>query len=70
MTISQPVPPVPSTPDTPAWALYIYDERAYFTYGGRLVAQATVATPGQEARIEGVYARLVTHTTQQGVTHD
>jgi len=71
MTIPQPVPPAPATPYAPSWCLYIYGTHAFFTYGGRLVAEATVATPAQDARIEGVFHRLVTHTTQQGVpTHD
>ncbi len=30
--------PAPATPYTPAWALYVYDERAFFTFGGRLIA--------------------------------
>jgi len=58
-------PPAPATPDTPAWALYIYGTHAFFTYGGRLVAEATVATPAQDARIESVFHRLTQHTTQR-----
>ncbi len=72
MTAMQQTPlPAPVTPCTPAWALYVYDERAFFTFEGRLIAQASVETPTQDARIAGVFHRLVTHTTQQGVpTHD
>ena len=61
--------PALATPYAPAWALYVYDERAFFTFGGRLIAQVTVATPTQEARIEGVFHRLVTHTTKQRSAH-
>jgi len=62
MTTPQISPPASVTPYTPAWALYIYAERAFFTYDGRLIAQSSVATPAQDARIEGVFQRLVTHT--------
>ena len=59
MTAMQPTPPpAPATPVTPVWALYVYAERAFFTYDGYLIASASVATPAQNARIEGVYARL------------
>jgi len=70
MTAMQQTPPsAPATPVTPAWALYIYGTRAFFTYGGRLIAEATVATPSQESRCEGIFHRLVTHTTQQRSAH-
>ncbi len=69
MTVT-PQTPLPALA-TPAWALYIYGTHAFFTYGGRLVAEATMATPSQETRINAIFQRLVTHTTQQGVpTHD
>jgi len=38
--------------------LYIYEGRAFLTFGGRLVATAAVETPAQESRIEGVFNRL------------
>ncbi len=62
MTISQPVPPAPATPYTPSWCLYIYGTHAFFTYDGRLIAQATVATPAEEARITRTFDRLTTRT--------
>jgi len=66
MTVTPQTPlPAPATPDTPAWALYVYDERAFFTFEGRLIAQASVATPAQDARIEAVFHRLAHHTTQR-----
>lgn len=65
MTISQPVPPAPSTPAAPSWGLYIYGTHAFFTYDGRLIAEATVATPAQDARIASVFHRLTQHTTQR-----
>ncbi len=58
MTTQHIVHPSPATPYAPSWSLYIYGTRAFFTYNGRLVAQATVATPGQEARIEAMFQRL------------
>ncbi len=63
-------PPAPMTPVTPAWSLYVYGTRAFLTFDARLIAEATVTTPAQEARITGVFHRLATHTTQQGVTND
>ncbi len=65
MTISQPVPPALVIPDAPAWALYIYGTHAFFTYDGRLIADAPVATPAEDARIMGVFNRLTQHTTQR-----
>jgi len=71
MTATQQTPPPPgATPNTPQWMLYIYGTHAFFTFGGRLIAQATVATSAQEARIEAAFHRLATHTTQQGVPDD
>jgi hypothetical protein len=64
MTAPQRIPPAPVTPSTPLWALYVYDERAFFTHGGRLIAQASVATPAQETRIDAIFHRLAQHTTQ------
>jgi len=64
MTTQQLSPPVPVTPYTPAWALYVYAERAFFTYDGYLIAWVSVATPTQEARIESVFHHLAQHTTQ------
>jgi hypothetical protein len=57
--------PAPMTPDAPSWGLYIYGTHAFFTYDGRLIAEATVATPAQDARIMGVFNRLTQHTTQR-----
>jgi len=69
MTTQQQTPvPAPMTPDAPSWGLYIYGTHAFFTYDGRLIAEATVSTPTQDARIDAIFQRLVTHTTQQGVT--
>ncbi len=63
MTVTQQTPlPAPATPYTPAWAFYVYAERAFFTYDGYLIAWASVSTPTQDARIEAVFQRLVTHT--------
>jgi len=70
MTISQPVPPAPATPYAPSWCLYIYGTHAFFTYGGRFIAEATVATPAQEARIEAVFHRLATNSTQRSMSYD
>ena len=70
MTISQPVPPPPVTPPTPVWALYVYDERAFFTFEGRLIAQASVTTPAQDARIVGVFHRLTGRTTAHQSSHE
>lgn len=55
---AQQTPPTPATPYVPTWALYIYDDRAYFTFNGRLEATATCRTPAQQARIEATLARL------------
>ncbi len=70
MTVTQQTPPpAPVIPDTPAWALYIYGTRAFFTYGGRLIAQASVATQAQDARIARVYTRLTgAHAAHGGPT--
>ncbi len=72
MTATQQTPPpVPVMPDAPAWALYIYGTRAFFTYGGRLIAEATVATPPQDARIARVFHTLSLTPRSRGVpTHD
>jgi len=67
--MEQTPPPAPATPVTTAWALYIYGTRAFFTYDGRLIAEATVATPAQDARITGVYDRL-TAAQSAGADHD
>lgn len=68
MTTQQRTPPAPRTPHTPAWALYIYGTHAFFTYGGRLVAEATVATPTQDARIIGTFDRLTARTAGRGAS--
>lgn len=58
MTPQQIAPPPPVTPYVPAWALYIYDDRAFLTFNGRLVATAACAMPAQQARVEATLARL------------
>ncbi len=57
------VPAPQTTPYAPAWMLYMYDDRAYFTYNGRLAATATCATAAQAARIEGIFQRLANPTS-------
>ncbi len=64
MTAQRPAPPVPAPPYTPAWMFYVYDERAYLTFDGRIQATATCSTPAQVARIEALYGRL-THCTHR-----
>jgi len=66
----QTLPPASVTPDAPAWALYVYDERAFFTYGGRLIAQASVTTPAQDARIASVFQRLTGRITAHQSSHE
>jgi len=56
--MQQTPPPAPRTPDAPSWGLYIYGTHAFFTYDGRLIAEATVAMPTQDARIARVFHRL------------
>jgi len=56
-TLPSPVAP-PATPYTPAWALYIYNDRAYITYNARLVATETCATAAQEDHLAAVRDRL------------
>jgi len=60
--------PAPMTPDAPSWGLYIYGTHAFFTYDGRLIAEATVATPVQEARIIGTFDRLTARTAGRGAS--
>jgi len=48
----------PATPYVAAWMLYVYDEQAFLTWDGRLVATAAATTPAQETRIEGAFDRL------------
>ncbi len=57
MTAPQ-TPTAPAALYVPAWALYIYDDRAYFTFNGRLEATATCCTPAQQAKIETTLTRL------------
>ncbi len=66
--MTPPAPPPPAaapaaTPYVPAWMLYVYHEQAFLTFNGRLVATATVTTPAQEARIEGVFDGLTDRLT-------
>ncbi len=58
MTTPQNVPASPATPYAPSWMLYVYDEIAYLTFGGRLAATAAYHTSTEQARVNGVYARL------------
>jgi len=50
--------PLPATPYVPAWALYVYDERAFLTFDVRLQATATCSTPAQLARLVALQDRL------------
>ncbi len=58
-------PPAPATPVTPAWALYVYDDIAYMTHNGRLIAWASVATSAQDAHITDVFDRLTARTVSR-----
>ncbi len=63
MTMQQIAPPAPASPYTPAWSLYVYDDRGYLTFAGRVVATASVATLAQETRLIALFQRLsTTHT--------
>jgi len=53
------VPPAPpARPYTPAWEVYIYDDRAYVTFNGRLVATEKCDTADREARLVATRDRL------------
>ncbi len=52
----------PPSPVTARWMLYVYDNIAYLTFSGRVVATASVATPAQDAHLERLFQRLATHT--------
>jgi len=68
---TQQIPSLASvTPYTPAWGLYVYDERAFFTFEGRLIAQASVTTPDQDARIARVFQRLTGRITAHQSSHE
>ncbi len=62
MTSQQIAPPTPRTPlaplSAPAWTLYVYDNIAYLTFSGRVIATASVATPTRRARIAALFQRL------------
>jgi len=58
MSTQQPAASAPATPYVPTWALYVYDDRAFLTFDGRLVATAACAMPAQQARVEATLARL------------
>ena len=59
MTAQAPqAPPLPATPYVPAWALYVYDGRAFLTFDVRLQATATCRTPAQLARLVDLQDRL------------
>jgi len=58
-------PPAPATPVTPSWMLYVYDDIAYMTHNGRLIAWASVATSAQDAHITGVFDRLTARTVSR-----
>ncbi len=71
MTVTQQTPlPAPATPYTPAWALYVYAECAFFTFEGRRIAQASVTTPDQDARIASVFQRLIGRITAHQSSHE
>jgi hypothetical protein len=61
-TTQQITPPSPVAPPTtsykPQWAVYVYVDRAYITYNGRLVATETCPTAAQEDRLVAVRDRL------------
>ncbi len=67
MNTQQLAPTTPVTLYEPAWALYVYDDRAYITYNGRLVAIETCATATQEASLVAVRDclndRIAVHTS-------
>jgi len=68
-TQQQTPPPEPATPYAPRWMLYVYNDIAYLTFNGRLAATAAYHTSTEQARVNGVYARLtgahLTDTIQQ-----
>ncbi len=69
MTTQQIAPPSPvaplAAPYAPSWALYVYDDRGYLTFDGRLIATAMCATPAPDAHIESLFRRLsTTHTSR------
>jgi len=69
MTTQQVAPPAPLVaPYVPSWGLYIYGTHAFFTYDGRLIAEATVATPAQDAHIARLFQRLTTQHTPRKTT--
>jgi len=66
MTMQQIAPPAPAPhPYTPAWSLYVYDDRGYLTFAGRVVATASVATPAQEDRLITLFHRLTIRTSRR-----
>jgi len=44
-TQQQTPPPAPATPYAPSWMRYVYDDIAYMTHNGRLIAWASGGTP-------------------------
>jgi len=65
MTMQQIAPVAPVSPRyAPSWALYVYDDRGYLTFSGRVVATASVATLAQEDRLIAIFDRLATHTSR------
>jgi len=50
--------PRPAPAYVPAWALYVYDERAFLTFDVRIQASATCRTAGQLARLVALQDRL------------
>jgi len=60
-TQQQTPPPAPATP----WMRYVYDDIAYMTHNGRLIAWASVATSAQDAHITGVFDRLTARTVSR-----
>jgi len=62
-TAQQIAPPVPASPLHVGWGYHEYTGIAYLTHDGRIQAWATIKTPNQAARIEGVFQRLTTSHT-------
>jgi len=65
MTTPPNAPAPPVTPYTPRWMLYVYNDIAYMTHNGRLIAWASVATSAQDAHITGVFDRLTARTVSR-----
>ncbi len=65
MTNPPNAPASPTAPYVPRWMLYVYNDIAYMTHNGRLIAWASVATSAQDAHITGVFDRLTARTVSR-----